>query len=441
MLPLSAGALQQVILEHHGLLSDGRHQPGFADKARRTKTKTVQNLERRLALNEKLVEKEERLVELEKQLLDLEATKENETWQLEKLARVFKPEALDEEVATLVETLKTEKRWAAFCNDDRGNASFAEFADKDGVKNLVRGLASGKLAGLQVPGTLLTVNNANQIDAEMLAALPDRYVMKATHGSGMSVIVKGQKPEDFACRISERCAQIELRNASIEARVKFLQDNCRKWLGMDYGTMMERGKFYSAINPKCIFEEFIEQGPSSVDFKVFTFHGTPLLILVSRDPAGFSGGHSSTTRTFYTADTWQPLNIKNWDAAHEEPPAMTEKPKHLAELVQAASVLSEGTGFGMVRADFYVTDDKVYFSELTKMPNCCEALHPPIVTNWLQHIWGDASARRMGSDLLKLGLKEINEMPARYFQNVVKLSSSANNSTILKGWGKQQTGP
>lgn len=323
-----------------------------------------------------------------------------------KLSAVFKPGAKDEEIAALAKTLKTEKRWSTLCNDDKANTSFSQYADKDAVKNLVRGMALGNVKDLQIPTTLLTVEDANQINANLLVALPDRFVMKATHGSGMTVIVRGK---DMDCRLPKFCAKTKLANASLQSQVQFLQENCRHWLGLDYGKFAEKAKFYSAINPKCIFEEYIEQGRSSTDFKVWTFHGTPLFVQVVGDSNAFFGNH---TVTAYTADTWEPLNMKNYDWK-DVLPAKKEKPKQLAELLKAASVLSRATGFAFVRADFYISGDKVYFSELTKTPMGCHPFKPAIATKYLQHIWGDPSARRIGSDLLKL---VGSDMPKEYYQ-------------------------
>jgi len=162
--------------------------------------------------------------------------------------------------------------------------------------------------------------------------LPDRFVIKVTHGSGFNIICKDKSKLDKA--------QCE-KNLKHWLKSKFLR--C-------YGEW-----FYGVEKPRIIIEEFLDAGDNAVpeDYKVFCFDGEPKYIIVDTDRFN---GHK---RNVYDLD-WKFKNGVTLDFPNDVP---IKKPERLDELLRYASVLSEG--FPHVRVDLYIVGEKIYFGEMT----------------------------------------------------------------------------
>lgn len=165
------------------------------------------------------------------------------------------------------------------------------------------------------------------------SSLPDRYVVKATHGSGWVRIVTRAPDREALTRL------------------------CTEWLGLNY-YRMRREWPYKKITPRILIEEFIDDGTEGVplDFKFFAFDGRPAIIQVDASP--FSGH----TRSFYDLD-WKPLPIA---LTYPNIPNEVARPVHLPEMIEAAATLSRGIDF--IRVDLYDTPDQFYAGELTTAP-------------------------------------------------------------------------
>ncbi|HEX2659874.1 MAG TPA: ATP-grasp fold amidoligase family protein, partial [Polyangia bacterium] len=84
------------------------------------------------------------------------------------------------------------------------------------------------------------------------SALPDRFVVKPTHGSGWVWIVRDKATVDRAALI----------------------DTCRQWLATSYYD--RTGEWiYKNVPPRILIEELIEDGSgiAPTDYKLFTFDG------------------------------------------------------------------------------------------------------------------------------------------------------------------------
>lgn len=187
-----------------------------------------------------------------------------------------------------------------------------------------------------------------RIDEIKLTELPERFVLKATHGSGWNIV----------------CADKQKLNWGSACR------RMREWLKRDFSRVGREWQ-YSEIKPRIICEAFLEEGDGSslVDYKLFTFKGITKYIAVEFDRP--NGRHYINFYDSYWR--FQPekhLTSPNDSTAFSVPPECFEEMKKLA--CQLAS------GFPMCRVDFYALGGKkIVFGELTFSPGKgCNALYP-----------------------------------------------------------------
>ena len=168
-------------------------------------------------------------------------------------------------------------------------------------------------------------------------ALPDRFVVKPTHGSGWVEIVRDKHTLDRARLVR----------------------TCRSWLDQSY---YERTRewIYKDIKPRILIEEFIDDGSggSPNDYKLFVFGGRVEFILVTM-------GRFEVRAHMLLDRDWQPVDVT---LAYSRVRRAVAPPPHLAQMIRAAEQLAHGMDF--VRADFYDTPEKLFFGELTATPGC-----------------------------------------------------------------------
>lgn len=169
-------------------------------------------------------------------------------------------------------------------------------------------------------------------------SLPDKYVIKCTHGSGYNIVVKDKNKldKDFAVK--------QINN----------------WLKEKFGKRFLE-LHYDLIKPRIIVEEFIEnkEGELPLDYKIFCFNGTAKLVLVCSER---TDREESIRLDFFDLD-WNRLNIgsKEYESSKE-----ILKPSCFSEMVIHAEALSKP--FTFVRVDFYDKDGEPLFGELTFTP-------------------------------------------------------------------------
>lgn len=201
-------------------------------------------------------------------------------------------------------------------------------------KYLVRDWISDKIGDKYLIPLLGAWDSFEDID---FSELPDKFVLKANHGSGYNLIVSDKSK----------------LNLGVAKKL------CNGWLKQNYGRDNLEPQ-YSAIPPKLIVEEFLEnKGHGLDDYKVHCFKGEPMFIqhMVGR-------GNKNVEMCFY--DTrWCRLSLTNSNYS-----IYSEKisaPKTLTELLEVAKVLADG--FNYVRVDFYVLEDgTLKFGEMTFTP-------------------------------------------------------------------------
>ena len=171
------------------------------------------------------------------------------------------------------------------------------------------------------------------VDEVPFDALPERFAMKLTNGSGFNYICKEKTPQE----------------------IRKIKKRFRQWLKLDF-YMLGREWAYKGVKNRIICEEFLEdaEGAGLNDYKVFCFGGEPKLIQVDFDR------FSNHRRNLYTPD-WTFLDERV--AYENDPHANLPPPPNLDEMLACARKLSEG--FAHVRVDFYDIAGRIVFGEMT----------------------------------------------------------------------------
>jgi len=167
--------------------------------------------------------------------------------------------------------------------------------------------------------------------------LPNQFVLKCTHDSGGIVICTDKSRIDI--------------NAAKKKINKCLKRNyyyyCREWP-------------YKNIKPRIICEKYMadESGTELKDYKLMCFNGKVKCSFVCLNRYSSTGLNVD----FYDMN-WKPMPFER-----HYPSSGTEisKPKNFDKMVEFAEILSKNIPF--VRVDFYETNEKLYFGELTFYP-------------------------------------------------------------------------
>ena len=224
-------------------------------------------------------------------------------------------------------TFNEKMQWLKFNNQD---PSYTEMVDKYAAKQYVASIIGNQYV---IP-TIGVFDNPNEIDFD---ALPNRFVLKCTHDSGGIVICKGQ--------------------ASLN------KDVVRKKLSAGLSRNYYRFSMefpYKNVKPRILAEEFLTDGNIDlIDYKVHCFNGVPKLILVCKDRYSQTG----LTEDFFTAE-WEHLDVRR--PTHPNSKGMIPRPLLLDEMLSLSRKLSEKIPF--VRVDWYISNNRLFFGELTFFP-------------------------------------------------------------------------
>ena len=162
-------------------------------------------------------------------------------------------------------------------------------------------------------------------------ALPDRFVLRGTHGSGYNIVVRDKT--DFEPE---------------KAGAKF-----QKWLKENYYYRC-RERNYFQIKPRITCDRFLEckTAEGLPEMKVFCFGGKAKLI-------SYNIFENSQTYVNMYDENWNYLNVA------EGYPHFADKtvPENHAEILRVAEALA--APFDFVRVDLYNIDGRILFSELT----------------------------------------------------------------------------
>jgi len=214
-------------------------------------------------------------------------------------------------------------------------------SDKVAVRQVVRERVG---EGCLVP-LLGVFEDPDDIDLE---ALPDRFIIKAAHGSGWNLIVRDRDSLDW--------------NAA--------RRQLRWWLASNYHAHKREWQ-YRRIPPRLVVEELLldEAGRIPSDYKVFCLRrGPEQTVFFQVDMDRFTDHR----RNYYDLE-WNRLPFQKVDAPNS--PHDVPRPERLEEMVRVARALAGD--FPLVRVDLYGLRDRVYFGELTFSPDAGMAVFDP----------------------------------------------------------------
>lgn len=181
-------------------------------------------------------------------------------------------------------------------------------------------------------------NSSNEINFN---ELPNQFVIKCNHGSGMNIIVKDKSKLD----INKTKKQLDL------------------WMKCDFAFKNGFEAHYHDIKHKIFIEEYKKDLSNGlVDYKFWCFNGEPGFIHVVNDR--FS---SKMHFNFYSVDGFKKMKLEQTN--HPVSKEVIKAPSKLKEMVEYARKLSKP--FKFVRVDFYEIDGKIYLGELTFTPDAC----------------------------------------------------------------------
>ena len=172
-----------------------------------------------------------------------------------------------------------------------------------------------------------------------ISNLPDQFVLKCNHGSGMNIIIPNKNEMDF----------------------NIVCEKLTKWMATDFAFQNHYEYHYHDIQRKIFAEKYMNDGHSDlIDYKFICFNGKPTFCQVIDDRNG-----KNRHLNYYDMD-WVPQEglerldfPANYDIKHT-------KPVNFEKMVEYAKILSKD--FNLVRVDFYEIDGVVYLGELTFTP-------------------------------------------------------------------------
>ncbi len=178
--------------------------------------------------------------------------------------------------------------------------------------------------------------------------LPNQFVIKATHGSAMTIVVNNKNRIDIDSIVSQ----------------------CKSWLETPYGKK-SREYWYEQISPRIIVEEYIDDPDHNVppDFKFYVFNGRVEYVHVD-----FNRYSDNRARRFFDRE-WNPCPFQlDFPLG-----PIIDEPTRIDEMINIAEKLGDGLDFA--RVDLYHTsDNNLYFGEITLAPGAgSEKFYP---TEW-----------------------------------------------------------
>ncbi len=162
--------------------------------------------------------------------------------------------------------------------------------------------------------------------------LPNKFVLKCTHGSGSNIICKDKRKLD-------------------------IEDSKRKlkrWMKKNW-FFIGREWPYKYVKPHIVCEEFISQSNKvPIDYKVMCFNGQAKLIEVHLNR--FDTNH---TQDFYDVN-WEKTRISQGGSSSN---IIIQEPVFLKEMLRLSELLAKNKFH--VRVDWYEVSGKLYFGEIT----------------------------------------------------------------------------
>lgn len=203
-------------------------------------------------------------------------------------------------------------------------------------KYLVRDYIANKLGEEYLIPLLGVWDDPDEIDFD---SLPDRFVLKCNHNSGLGM-----------CICKDKSA----------LNIKKVKADLRKGLKQDY-YLTGREWPYKNVPRKIIAEKYMEFNSLHElrDYKFFCFNGEPKFTLVCTDRFSVCG----LKEDFYDLE-WNHMAMSRLN--HGNASVEIQKPKNYELMCDFACQLAKDIPF--VRCDFYEINGRLYFGELTFFP-------------------------------------------------------------------------
>ena len=196
---------------------------------------------------------------------------------------------------------------------------------------------SKKILGKDICVPIIKIyNHSDEINFN---ELPEKFVLKCNHGSGMNIICN---------------------NKSILNITETL-NTLNKWMNTNYG--LQKFEYqYIKIKKKIFAEKYLCDNIK--DYKIYCFNGQPKFIRVQQKLINQTG----KLNNYYNLD-WNLNEIETGLGPNfvRRPDIIIEKPKNLKLMIKYARKLS--SSFSFVRVDLYEIENKIYLGELTFTPS------------------------------------------------------------------------
>ena len=226
------------------------------------------------------------------------------------------------------------------CHNPDPKVDYGKLMDKLRVKEVVGPY-------FDVPRTYDTVVYPRNIDLEKL---PKTYVMKATHGWNMNLLVI-----DGTIRGQNWDASFFGKSASLENLKKI----ATQWLTFSTRELLKAQEIqYGYVKPRIIFEEYV-----AVDYELqmFMFDGICQITMVLIRKFNFLGQPAPRFRLY--DNEWCRIDPGSVSAAPKHDNSPKEIPAPDPVFLQRLNLVCKD--FDHVRADFLVSNGRPYFSEFT----------------------------------------------------------------------------
>lgn len=175
-------------------------------------------------------------------------------------------------------------------------------------------------------------DNPDDIDFD---ALPNQFVLKCNHNSGLGMCICKDK------------SKLDIEKIKAGLRKGLAQDyylTCREWP-------------YKNVKRRIIAEKYMsDEGKEELsDYKVLCFNGEPKIIEVHK--GRFNGQHTADNYDIF----WNKTDIEQYDLPKTD--KILPKPAFLEEMLHLSKLLSKDLVH--VRVDWYFANNRLYFGELT----------------------------------------------------------------------------
>lgn len=215
----------------------------------------------------------------------------------------------------------------------------AECTDKFAVRNYVK---SRGLEEILIPAVGGPWNSVEQIDFSLL---PNKYVLKATHGCKMNYVVK-----DNTNLNESEC-----------------KETLRQWLKVTYGTYSVE-PHYRMIPHRIYAEQFLDGIDDLVDYKIHCCNGKPQFILTCSNRKSSRNDPMSVTLDLFDLE-WHHLSGIVGYGSEVAGDGSLPRPAQLKQMLEIAEKLAGNIKF--VRIDLYELGGQIFFGEMTFSPACC----------------------------------------------------------------------